>query len=401
MKIKQGKNARATRPGIIVYIILGGIVSLYAKVFKKQQLHRSYTSIKPPFILIGNHSSFFDFIYAIRAFYPRRINFVVARKYFHICGLRQIMKISHSIPKSLFQNDLSAIRAMFDILKQGGIVGIYPEGQIAAHGISIQNSEAIAKFVKKAGVPLVSILTGGGYFCNPPWTKLQRRGAVKSSISIALTAAQVENLGVNEISSVIKQNIFMNNFQWQRANNAKYSGKNLAQGLENLLYICPCCKNEFTISTKGDYVFCENCSASARFCEDGHLLWQDKNYFNHIGQWYLWQIEIENNNIMQSENFSVSEPVILAMLKLSGCGIEPVGQGVFTADKKNYTYKGTLHGENVTLTFSSALRAMPYDTGSNFQIYDKNLLYEFRPANPKFCVKIANICECLFNIAST
>jgi hypothetical protein len=37
-----------------------------------------------------------------------------------------------------------------------------------------------------------------------------------------------------------------------------------------------------------------------------------------------------------------------------------------------------------------------FDMRRNFQIYHQNELYEFRPRNPVWCMKIANICDGLF-----
>ncbi len=87
------------------------------------------------------------------------------------------------------------------------------------------------------------------------------------------------------------------------------------------------------------------------------------------------------------------------MLKPKGKGVRVAGRGVFTADRENYKYVGTLNGEPVDLAFPTAgTRYLPFDTGRNFQIYKNNLLYEFRPENPKWCMKIANICEVFYSL---
>jgi 1-acyl-sn-glycerol-3-phosphate acyltransferase len=392
--VKSGQRG-VKRPSRVKYITLGGLVSLYAVVFKKHKLHFALPdALKPPYIIVGNHSSFFDFVYAVRAFYPERVNFVVARKYFYYSGLRWVMKAARAIPKSLFQRDLSTVITMFGVLKQGGVVGIFPEGQISINGISIDNGETIAKFVKRAGVPVVRLLTGGAYFGNPPWAKTARKGLVESRVDLVLTEEQVRELPVDEIMSRIRQSIFMNSYAWQESNGSAYRGKNLAHGLENILYICPSCAEEFTMSTEGNSIRCRNCGTEADFCEDGHLRWTNGSYFKHIGDWHNWQVEKERTEIAGKAAFCVSEPVELAMLKEAGKGVDVVGRGVFTADKEAYVYSGTLHGRDETLIFpTQGIRSLPFDTGRNFQIYKDDIFYEFRPDNPGWCMKIANICE--------
>lgn len=344
MKKNNGRQ-KAKRPGFIAYFLLGGIVSLYAVIFKRHKLVSTLPEgLKPPFIIVGNHTSFYDFVYAVRAFYPRRINFVVARKYFHFSGLGWVMKTARAIPKSLFQSDTSTIVAMFDILGQDGVVGIFPEGQISINGITIEYGETIAKFIKKAGVPVAGIRTGGGYFCNPPWGKSARRGLIESKVSLVLTKEQVRELSADAIIETIRQSIYMDSFAWQEAVGCAYRGKDLAHGLENILYICPCCKEEYTIAAEGNTIRCRNCGTEAHFGEDGHLLWINESYFRHIGDWHFWQVEQEKAQIEENDAFCVSEPVALAMLRLKGKGVDVVGSGTFCADRDAFVYSGTLRG---------------------------------------------------------
>lgn len=395
-------SSEQQRPGKVSYTLLGGILWLYAVVVKKHKLVTGLPKdLKPPFIVVGNHSSFFDFVYAVRAFYPERISFVVARKYFQFSGLSWVMKTARAIPKSLFQSDTSTVIAMFKILKQGGVVGIYPEGQIAINGMTINNGDAIGKFVKKAGVPVVRILTGGAYFCNPPWSKSTRKGRVESTVSLVLTKEQLKELPVEIIMERIWQSIEIDNFAWQQSTGCAYRGKSLAQGLENILYICPRCRQEYTVTTQGSTILCKNCGTEGRYCENGHLDWIGENYFRHIGDWLNWQLAQEKEQIeaqlAHNGEFYISAPVELAMLKHTGKGTEVVGSGTFSADRDEYVYAGTLNGRTVRLVFATAgIRYLPFDCGRNFQIYSNDLLYEFRPENPIWCAKIANICEVLF-----
>lgn len=398
----EGKDRKSgiKRPNKAAYRALGGILCLYTAFFKKHQVVDELPEgLAPPFIIVGNHSSFYDFVYTVRALYPERVSFVVARKYFHFSGVGWLMKTARAIPKSLFQSDASTIIAMFNILKQGGVVGIFPEGQISITGLTDENGETLAKFVKKAGVPVARILTGGAYFSNPPWSKNARRGRIESTVSLVLTKEQVKELSVDSVMDKISQSICIDNFKWQESAGYLYRGRNLAQGLENVLYICPGCHQEYTITTQGSVIRCKNCGAVTHYGENGHLRWSGDSHFRHIGDWLRWQLGREKTSIASSNEFAVSEPVELAMLKFKGKGTEVVGRGLFTADKGTYIYDGTLRGQSVRLSFSTAsIRRLPFDCGRNFQIYKNDLLYEFRPENPAWCMKIANICEGLFDL---
>ena len=397
--VKSKGKRKAKRPGII-YVLLGALLIVYAVFFKHHKIKKNQPEgLKPPYIIVGNHTSFYDFVYAFRSVYPKRINFVVARKYFHYSGLSLIMKLARAIPKSLYQPDTGTIISILSILKQGGIIGIFPEGQIATSGITLDNGETIAKLVKKAEVPVVRVHTAGAYFANPPWAKNSRKGRVESRVDLILTKDEVKSLTADAVMDRIRQSIYLDSYKWQESKGYLYKGKNLAAGLENILYICPHCKKEFTIETEGDKIICQSCGTEASYGEDGHLSWKVEAYFKHIGDWLNWQLEQERALVLKNEAFTITEPVELAMLKAKGKGSELVGKGSFTADRHNYTYKGTFKGEELTMTFhTAATRYLPFDTGRNFQIYQKDLLYEFRPENTKWCVKIANLCEVFFSL---
>jgi 1-acyl-sn-glycerol-3-phosphate acyltransferase len=399
MNKKSGKR-QAKRPGLIRYALLGGLISLYARLFKHQKVISALPKgLKPPYIVIGNHTTFYDFVYTIRCLYPERINFVVARKYFHFTGLGPVMKLGRAIPKSLFQSDTGTIVAMLQILKQGGVVGMFPEGQISIGGITNDYNEAIAKLIKKAGVPVVRVLTGGAYFCDPPWGKNPRKGPIESRVDLVLTKEQTEVLSVGTILEKLRQGTFIDNYRWQEATGSLYQGKDLTQGLENILYRCPCCDKAYTVETRGDAVFCTSCGMEALYGTDGHLHWKADSSFRHIGDWLAWQIQKERDDIASADGYAEVEPVTLAMLKTKGMGVEPVGSGTFSADREAFCYTGTLRGQPVCLTFPvNGIRSLPFDAGRNFQIYHKDLLYEFRPINPKWVMKIANICEALHTL---
>ncbi len=394
-KSRKRERYSFKRPPRVFYLLLAGLVALYAAFIKGQKIETTIKGkVEPPFIIIGNHTSFYDFVYSVRAFYPHRINFVVARKYFHFPWLGGLLKTAQAIPKSLYQPDMGSVMGMLDIIRQGGIVAIYPEGQIATHGVTLENGDATAKFIKKAGVPVARILTEGAYLMDPPWGKAHRSGAVESKVDLILTREQIETSDIATLAKIIDDSLSFDTFEWQRKTGNLYTGKNLAHGLENMLYICPHCRSEFTLYTEDDRIRCDRCKTETIYGKDGHLHWKEKPYFLHIGKWCLWQTEQEKNRILESADYLVTEPVELAMLKQAGKGIEAVGRGSWSASREGYTYQGTLRGESVKLFFPAfKTRYFPFDPGQNFQIYDKNLLYEFRPENPVFCAKAASICD--------
>ncbi len=397
------KSNKIKRPSPWIYLPLAGMANIYTRLVKKHQVHGREVLkelVKEPLLVIGNHTSFYDFLYMARILYPHRISFVVAAKYFRFPGLSLVFRLARSIPKNLYSADIRTVARTISIIKQGGIVGIYPEGQISLGGITLPLPDGIGKLVKRLGVPVVMVKTYGGGFVDPPWSNRHRRGIVESHVSIVLTKEQVQMYSLEAIDEALKDALAANQYHWQAQNGYEYRGKELTDGLTNLLYICPNCHKEFTLATSGDKVSCTSCGMNITLYGSGHFKWENtKAYFEHIGDWYEWEHQEEKKAVLADENFSYDVPVELAMYRREGDGIEAVGNGIMTITRELYEYRGSFRGEVTQMEFRTrTTRYVPFDGGRNFQIYADNELHEFRPVPGVKSVKAALIGETMYHL---
>jgi len=397
------KSKVIKRPPALLYLPLVGLANIYTRLVKK---HRVFGAdgiselAKGPLLVIGNHTSFYDFLYMARILYPHRINFIVAAKYFRFPGLSLVFRWAQAIPKNLFSADIRTVSRSVSVIKQGGIVGIYPEGQISLGGITLPLPEGIGKLVKHLGVPVVAVKTYGGGFVDPPWSDRHRRGIVESHVSVVLNVEQLEEMPFDEVDLALKDALAADPYKWQESNGYQYLGKSLTDGLTNILYICPNCHSEFTLEAAEDSLSCTTCGMKATMTGSGHFTWQNtKPYFNHIGEWYAWEHEREKETVLADPDFSYNLPVELAMYKREGDGIEAVGNGTMTITREIYTYSGTFRGETVEMVFPTrTTRYVPFDGGHNFQIYENNELHEFRPNPGVKSVKAALVGETMYHL---
>jgi 1-acyl-sn-glycerol-3-phosphate acyltransferase len=397
------KKKSIKRPSALIYLPLVGLANLYTRFVKK---HRFFGKEQlkglegEPLLIIGNHTSFYDFLYMARIMYPHRINFIVAAKYFRFPGLAQILGLARAIPKNLFSADIRTVSRSVSIIKQGGIVGIYPEGQISLGGITLPLPEGIGKLVKHLGVTVVAVKTYGGGFVDPPWSRSHRRGIVESHVTVVLTKAQLHDMNSDQVDDAMKEALAANPYQWQKANGYQYKGKDLTGGITNILYVCPNCHAEFDLVASGDLLRCSKCGMEARMSGSGHFFWNNtKAYFDHIAQWYQWEHEYEKDRILADPSYEYALPVELAMYRREGNGIEAVGQGTMHINREKYVYAGTFRGEPAVLEFpTGSTRYVPFDGGHNFQIYEDNELHEFRPDPGAKSVKAALIGETMYHL---
>jgi 1-acyl-sn-glycerol-3-phosphate acyltransferase/DNA-directed RNA polymerase subunit RPC12/RpoP len=391
------------RPSPWLYLPLVGLANVYTRLVKRHRVFGA-EGIKPlvkgPLLVIGNHTSFYDFLYMARILYPHRINFVVAAKYFRFQGLSLVFRFARAIPKNLFSADIRTVSRSVSIIKQGGIVGIYPEGQISLGGLTLPLPDGIGKLVKHLGVPVVAIKSFGGGFVDPPWSDRHRRGIVESHVSVVLQKEQLASMTSDEVDQALKNALAADPYQWQQKNGYQYRGKELTAGLTNLLYICPNCHGEFTLVAAEDKLICNKCGMHVQMTGSGHFHWENtKSYFAHLGEWYEWEHEEEYKTVSADLDYAYVVPVELAMYRRERDGIEGVGKGTMTITRDTYLYSGTFRGEATQMTFPTrTTRYVPFDGGHNFQIYTNNELHEFRPDPGVKSVKAALVGETMYHL---
>ena len=104
-----------------------------------------------PVIVAGNHTSGLDPL-AMGVSSPHRlIQFLMAREYYDLPVLKLLFRNLGCVPVDRSGADAGAVRASLRILKDGGVLGIFPEGGISPDG-SLQAG--------KPGVGAMALITG-------------------------------------------------------------------------------------------------------------------------------------------------------------------------------------------------------------------------------------------------
>lgn len=378
------------RPNKFVYVILNHFARLYTLIVKKHRFHNPQKiKIQTPSIVISNHTSFFDFLYVMWAFKYQPINFVVARKYYETKPLSKILKLGHTIPKSLFQADTMAMKQMLETIKGGGVIGVFPEGQISITGVTLPFVSGIGKFVKKVGVFVYAVKTTGAYLKDPPWTLLKRKGRVDSELLVALTPQEIMKLSIEEIENKLYQTIFTNPFI---GNHEHFKGKNLAHGLEIILYLCPNCHSEGKMIGVQDELVCEECKFSYHVQADGWLHHQEQSI--NIHEAYMHQREYEKEKITKAVDFLYE--IKVAVETIVNQTYEIASRGTLRLMKDAIAYESLDEYQFIIPT--NVVRNVPFDAGRNFQVYLHNQLYQFIPEKPYLTTKAVIIIEELYKL---
>lgn len=334
-----------------------------------------------PSIVLCNHSSFIDFIYAASLIHKANPHFIVARLYFYHNLLGGLLRALGAFPKSMFAMDLECTKNCYRVLKNNWLLTMMPEARLSTVGEFEDIQKNTFSFLKKSGVPIYTVKLNGNYFADPKWGHGMRRGSlVEAELDILLTKEQVAEMTEEQIGKAVTERLRYNEFEWIKTKpELRYRSKNLAEGLENILTTCPVCGEKYTLSTHGRDILCKNC---------GKLTSLDDRYgfapdfrFENFNQWYHWQKDLIRDQILQDEDYTLTSEVELRLPGTGSSLTRSAGKGVCTLSRKGLTYRGTRDGEDYEVSFSirKAYRLL-FGAGENFEIYDGTEILYFVPA---------------------
>ncbi|MBQ2662200.1 MAG: VTT domain-containing protein [Clostridia bacterium] len=341
-----------------------------------------------PCIVIGSHPSFLDWYYTALVFYPKKLNFITSRYYFFRRDLAFLIRNVGCIPKSMFSPDLECAKNMITVLRRNDTLALLPEAQLSTMGRFESIHQPTIDFIKNSALPVYFVQINGAYLAKPKAGNGIRRGArVEISAGKLFEKGETKAMSSSEVRDAVEKALYFNDFEWLNTQpDLHYKSSKLAEGLENLIYLCPKCRKEASLSTSGNTISCE-CGFTLTL-NDRYTFTNENTPFKNQQEWYDFQVK-EFEKEVQNDNFSLSSPVTLHLPSHDGKHIvEKAGTGICTLNKDGLVYKGTMSEEETTLTFPmDSVYRLLFGAGENFEIYKGSDYYYFAPENPKLSVK--------------
>ncbi len=130
-----------------------------------------------PVILAANHRSFLDSIF-IPLVVRRRVTFVAKAEYFDDPKSAWFFRAVGQIPIRREGGSASerALDSAMDVLRSGGVFGIYPEGTRTRDGLMHRGHTGVARLALRSGAPIVPVGLIGTDEIQPVDSKLPRLG---------------------------------------------------------------------------------------------------------------------------------------------------------------------------------------------------------------------------------
>ena len=333
-----------------------------------QRLHvddAKMTGLKPPYIVLCNHESFYDFYYIKQLFKTVNPAYVVNRHYISMPVIRTLAKKSGFIPKRLFHTDMTTPVKILRTIRNGYPVVIFPEGRLSLTGCAYPIVEKSASFYQKLGVDLVLAKISGAYFAGPKWRKRFYRSDISVSVERVIPAAEAKAMSEEELNALIEQTLRYDESERQ-ANT--YRKKDMAKGLQNILYRCIDCGALYATQGEGNELRCSACGAVHRL--DAHYRFTDAPYT--IDAYYARIKAIEREKL---SGFRLEADVKTVIYHEKG-RYRTRGHGVCTLSETGFAYRS--ERESFTIGFD-ALPALPFSCNEEFEVYHGDDLYYFYP----------------------
>lgn len=373
-------------PSLFAYIFIWCPVRLFLSLKVKLKLNRK-VKVDRPCVLFCNHASFFDFFYAGIAVKKRNTNFIAARYYFYNKKVAKILAGVGAFPKSMFTNDLECAMNCLTSIKLGNALVVFPEARLTSVGKFQSVQLSTMKLIKKLNVPVYRLKINGSYLAKPKWSDGLRGGSlVEADLDLLFEKDEIEELSLEQLLEKTEAALSYNDFDWLETKpNLHYKSKTLCEGLENVLYKCPKCGKEFTLTTEKRTIKCE-CGFSATL-NDRYIF--EGAPIERIDKWYEYQGQVLSKEIEEDAQYKLKDKVLLKLPSKDGKTMfEKAGTGECILDRDGLTYKGTIYGEETEKFFPICdIFRILYGAGVDFEIYEGTTLYYFEPTDLRRCVK--------------
>jgi 1-acyl-sn-glycerol-3-phosphate acyltransferase len=162
---------------LMKWVVLGPILRL---MYRPEVLGLENVPEEGAAILAPNHQSFLDDFLMPLVIHKRKVRMLAKADYFEKKRTAWFFKAAGCIPvrREGGSAGAEALDAGIDALKNGELVGIFPEGTRSPDGRLYRGKTGVARMALEAQVPIIPVSLGGTFEAWPYDRKLPKRGRV-------------------------------------------------------------------------------------------------------------------------------------------------------------------------------------------------------------------------------
>ena len=252
--------------------------------------------VKRPCFILCNHQAAFD-QFTVGLAFRFGINFVASDTIFRHGFRSWLMKtMVKPIPITKGQSDMAAVKKMLQAIKDGGAVGIFPEGNRCFFGETMTIGQGTGRLAKMLKVPLVLMRMDGAYLAKPRWKIQPNKGKVMAKVVRIVDVEELERLTNEQVQQIIEDELYINEFEYNRVQRIKFLGKARAEHLESILFYCPKCESIGSLVSKVHDFYCGKCDIKTSIDEYGFFVRGDESVPKTILEWSKLQLAFIKNS---------------------------------------------------------------------------------------------------------
>ncbi len=190
------------------------------------------------------------------------------------------------IPKKKGAVDVRSVLRMFDLLKKGGSVLLFPEGNRYYAEFQYYIAPSLGRMIKKTGATIVIFNVHGGSGKSPRFKNRNRRGKFFGEIRRIIKPDEYTGMSDSELFEAIRDGIRV----FDSESTERYRSGRRAEYLERMFFVCPVCGEFENLVSRGKLVRCRRCGATAEYGEDLRLHGKTPGFdFTRLVEWWDYQ----------------------------------------------------------------------------------------------------------------
>jgi 1-acyl-sn-glycerol-3-phosphate acyltransferase len=321
---------------------------------------REHLPLAPPFFIIAAHRNYLDpFFIGAGAGFP--VHFITTFEMFRRPLLGGLFRRFLCIPKKRYLNDTSAARAIAACLKQGAVVGVFPEGERSWTGSTqAWKPEVFNLFRHFPDVPIVPVRISGNYLAWPRWGSNPRRARVELVFGPPVLARPGADIG--ELERHLRASIEPND------SGRRCSSPSRNRDVSKVIYRCPACLSFRPLAAVGSAGFaCPDCGRSFTISPEYVVDWsQDGAAFQLPLAAVYDRIRIKAGDLAADDGTVASCDAAQLWEKI-GTDLKPVLSGKLTLGRRALRIDGP---EGARILDLAPVRSVTTESNRKLQLYD-------------------------------
>ncbi len=373
----EKKKKRIGRPPALLWFLAYLVLYPYFRLRYGARFINRAGRIKGPALVLAPHICAKDPHLLAVALYPARPNFVMSAHFAAKPMMRRVMKWLHVIPKRMFSADIGTILNIRRAKSEGNVVALFPEGRLTCWGHSLPLAAGTAELIRNLGVPVYSVVNNGAYLTFPKWAKYPRRGRMQIVTELLFSAEEAQTLPLPELSRRLDE-AMLHDEELAMAG-TRYRCRDMTAGLDGILYRCPECLQEGTLTAGEGHLRCR-CGMDVVLGADYRF---QSGKLATVNDWYRWQ------ESLLDPAAPLCGRVRVGTLREDGTMNPEAGEAEISLDRACFTFCGTVNGERLEFSLpTEKIGGFPITVGVEFDIHYNNRLYYLYPQpDPRMAVK--------------